>query len=65
MEQHLTFIGGGNIALAIYGGLLEAGYPSHELPSRIPVPSKVRSPQKWASPGKRITNPQSEMRILS
>ncbi|MEZ7964728.1 MAG: pyrroline-5-carboxylate reductase [Pseudomonadales bacterium] len=31
MEQHLTFIGGGNIALAIYGGLLEAGYPSHRI----------------------------------
>lgn len=31
MTQQLTFIGGGNIALAIYGGLLEAGYPPQSI----------------------------------
>lgn len=31
MTQQLTFIGGGNIALAIYGGLLDAGYPPQSI----------------------------------
>ena len=53
MTQQLTFIGGGNIALAIYGGLLDSGYP--------PVPSKALWPPQWGSLGRPITPRQSKL----
>jgi pyrroline-5-carboxylate reductase len=40
MTQQLTFIGGGNIALAIYGGLLDAGYPPQSITVSDPSPEQ-------------------------
>ena len=40
MTQQLTFIGGGNIALAIYGGLLDAGYPPQSITVSDPSPAQ-------------------------
>jgi len=40
MTQQLTFIGGGNIALAIYGGLLESGYPPDCITVSDPSPEQ-------------------------
>ena len=40
MTQQLTFIGGGNIALAIYGGLIEAGYPPQSITVSDPSPEQ-------------------------
>ena len=38
MASQVTFIGAGNMASAIFGGMIEAGYPATAITATAPAP---------------------------